>query len=447
MKEVLEYLNKLLKKDDKIIVAVSGGPDSMCLLHLLYSLKEKLNLEIITAHVNHNIRESAKSEEKFVKKFCEERNIIFETMTIESLICSNFQHETRRIRYDFFESLINKYKANYLMIAHHGDDLIETILMRMVRGSSFAGYAGFKKQINKDNYEIIRPLIKLTKEEIILYLKENNIKYVIDESNNKDDYTRNRFRHNVLPFLKKENGNVHKKFLKFHQVLTDYDEYFKKIINKDLNKVFKNNKLDLKKYKELDDLMQTKIIEEILEQQYNEDLNLITDQHVREIKKLIDSKSKNVTISFADGLGLVVVKSYDTLTFEKKKYYNEPYNIKLEKEVKLPEMGKISIIEESDLTDNYCTRLNSKEVKLPIYIRTRKDGDKIEVKNLGGTKKINDIFIDMKIPLRQRDSWPIVVDSNDKIIWLPGLKKSKFDKERLEKYDIILRYFEEECEK
>ena len=444
MKEVLLYLNNLLKKDDKVIVAVSGGPDSMCLLHLLDSLKEKINLEIICAHVNHNIRKSSKKDEEFVKSFCEKRNLIFETMTIDFNSFDNFHNEARKIRYDFFEKLAKKYHAEYLMTAHHADDLMETILMRIVRGSSFSGYAGFRKWDQRDNYKIVRPLIELSKEEIIQYLKENKINYIEDESNQKDDYTRNRYRHNIIPFLKNEDTNVHKKFFQFHMTLRIYDEYFKYKISEKL-KDFENNKIDLKKFKTLDILMQDKIIEEILYQKYNENLNLITGGHVREIKKLIDSKKTNATLDFPNGLQ--VVKSYETLTFEKRENEMLAYNIKLEKEVKLPKMGKLSIIEESDLTDNYLTRLNSDEIKLPLYVRTRKDGDKIEVKNLRGTKKLNDIFIDMKIPIRRRDLWPIVVDSNDKIIWIPGLKKSKFDKEIKEKYDIILRYFEEECEK
>jgi len=331
------------------------------------------------------------------------------------------------------------------MTAHHADDLIETILMRIVRGSSFTGYSGFKKEVEREGYKIIRPLIEVTKAEINFYLKEKKLEYVVDESNLKDVYTRNRYRHNILPFLKEEEENVHKKFLKFQQILTSYDEYFKKIINKDLKKIFKNNELDLKRYKELDDLIQLKIIEEILEKQYGDDLYLINDEHVKGLMNLINSKKANGTLDFPDGLQ--AVKNYEILSFEKKESYNEAYNIKLEREVKIPKMGRIEIIEQSELTNNYCTRLNKAEIKLPIYIRTRKDGDKIEVKNLKGSKKVNDIFIDMKISKKRRDLWPIVIDSNNEIIWIPGLKKSKFDKEKKEKYDIILKYFEEECEK
>ena len=110
----------------------------------------------------------------------------------------------------------------------------------------------------------------------------------------------------------------------------------------------------------------------------------------------------------------------------------------------MPNGYKIDIIDSSDNNSNYICRLNKSDIKLPLYIRNRIDGDKIEIKNLNGSKKIKDIFIDKKIDIEKRNMWPIVVDSNDTIVWLPGLKKSKFDKQKTEKCDIILKYYIEE---
>src|SRR5699024_2935456 len=118
-------------------------------------------------------------------------------------------------RYNFFDELVHTYHAKYLMTAHHGDDLMETILMRLTRGSSLKGYAGFKKEYKKDNYKVVRPLITQTKQEIIEYMDNLGLKYFIDESNFSDKYTRNRYRKNILPFLKQEDPQVHHKYLKF----------------------------------------------------------------------------------------------------------------------------------------------------------------------------------------------------------------------------------------
>lgn len=145
MKEVLCFLDDLLKPNDKIVVAVSGGPDSMALLDLVLELKDKKNLNIICAHVNHNVRKESDSEANMVLQFCKQHGIVFEYMKIDNYEMGNFHSVARQKRYAFFDLLVKRYKANYLFTAHHLDDLMETILMRLVRGSTLKGYAGFKK--------------------------------------------------------------------------------------------------------------------------------------------------------------------------------------------------------------------------------------------------------------------------------------------------------------
>ena len=204
MDKVIKYLMNDLKLKDKDIIVIgnSAGPDSMALTDILLKLREKIDIKIICAHVNHNVRKESKEEAIFLKEYCEENDIIFESMIIEKYGDDNFHNEARAIRYSFFDKIVKKYDANYLMTAHHGDDLMETILMRIVRGSSLKGYAGFKTVVEKDTYKIVRPLIFMTKEEIKDYDDKLGIKYAIDASNFKAKYTRNRYRKVVLPFLK-----------------------------------------------------------------------------------------------------------------------------------------------------------------------------------------------------------------------------------------------------
>ena len=214
MSEVVKYLNNLLIDNDTIIVAVSGGPDSMALLSLLLEIKNNKNINIICAHVNHNSgRMGQDEEEEYVKSFSNKNNIIFESYKIDEYKESNFEMEARSKRYSFFDELVKKYNAKYVFTAHHGDDLVETILMRMVRGSNLSGYSGFKSVVNMDGYYIVRPLIYYTKAELEEYDKENNVKYYIDSSNSKDKYTRNRYRKYVLPFLKEEEKATKKQSL------------------------------------------------------------------------------------------------------------------------------------------------------------------------------------------------------------------------------------------
>ena len=437
MDKAYHYLNEIIKANDSLIVAVSGGPDSMALFDLVIKLKEEKNINIICAHVNHNTgRIGQKEEEEYVKKYCEEYNIIFELLTIDNYSNNNFEEEAREKRYDFFNSLINKYNAKYLFTAHHSDDLMETILMRLVRGSNLKGYAGFKKVSDKGNYKIIRPLIEVTKDEIIEYLNNNNIKYYIDNTNLEDVHTRNRYRKYILPKLKEENSNVHLKFYKFSRLLNEYNEYFDSLTINLLKDIYVNNILDLNKFNILDKIVKKNIIYSILENIYNNNINYLSDKHVNLILKMASSNKSTYKLDLP--MNLIVIKNYNEIEFIKNNINN--YKIELNNINKLPNKHIIKIIDQSDLDNNFICRINKNEVTFPLYIRTRLDGDKMYVKNLNGRKKINDIFTDSKIKLQDRDVWPIVVDSNNEIIWLPGLKKSKFDKTKDEKYDIILKY-------
>ena len=206
MKKVIDYLVNTvkLKDNDTIVLGNSGGPDSMYLFNVLLELRKKYKLKIVCAHVNHNVRRESDDEQVFLMNYCKDHDVVFEAMKIEKYGDDNFHNQARTIRYNFFEDMVKKYDANYLMTAHHGDDLIETILMRIVRGSTLKGYSGFEKIIDNGTYKTVRPLVFLTKDYIQKYDDEHNIPYVIDHSNFKGKYTRNRYRMNVLPFLKEE---------------------------------------------------------------------------------------------------------------------------------------------------------------------------------------------------------------------------------------------------
>lgn len=442
MDKAYEFLMKEvhIKYGDTLVVGVSGGPDSMALLHLLASIKKALDIEVICAHVNHNTgRPGQLEEQKFVKKYCKNNNIIFEGMVIEDYGDDNFHNEARSKRYNYFGKIVKEYNAKYLLTAHHGDDLIETILMRIVRGSTLRGYSGFSKVVKMDGYTILRPLINVTKDEIIEYNRINKITYQQDSSNKKDVYTRNRFRKYIVPEFKKEDPNVHNKFYKFSKTLLEYNEYIDKQVEKVIPNVYNQNILNIEKFLELENVIAMKIIYYILEKIYQDDLMLITDHHAELLYNLIKSKKANSYIYLPNNLK--AVKEYNQLTFINEPIKSHEYEIEVIDYLNLPNGKNIEVLMTSDQTDNFICRLNKNEVKFPLRVRTRKNGDKIQIKGMLGSKKVNDIFIDEKITVTERDMWPIVVDSNDSVVWLPGLKKSKFDKTKTEKYDIILRYY------
>ena len=423
---------------DTIVIGLSGGPDSMALFDVLQKYKKKVNINIVVAHVNHNVRQVSNDEAKFVEDYVNKYDVAFESMKIEKYGDDNFENEARNIRYHFFEELINKYNAKYLLTAHHGDDLIETILMRIVRGSTVNGYSGFKEIVKRDNYTIIRPLIYFNKEEILEYDKLNNIPYCIDKTNYMDIHTRNRYRSKILPSLYKESKDVNTKFLKFSKVLESYSDYIDKVTVDIIDKVYKDNTLYIDEYNNLDDLIKNRVLYYVLESIYSDDMFVIYDRHIDLINNLINSTKKNTKVYLPNNV--VVVKEYNKLLIENGNNNITSYEIELTDYVELPNSHHLEVISDTPKNGNDICRLDSKEVALPLYVRTRKLGDKIDLFNTNGHTKVKDIFIDKKIPLKDRELWPIVVDSNDKVVWIPNLKKSKFNKKKNEFSDIIIRY-------
>lgn len=429
----MKYLRNNLEKDSVVVLGLSGGPDSICLFNLL---KQVNNIKLVAAHVNHKVRKESDEEEKFIKQLCCENNIDLEILHLKKIKKGNFEAIARKKRYEFFENVIKKYNAKYLMTAHHGDDLVETILMKIIRGSSIEGYSGIKTISERKNYFIIRPLLQKTKAEIETYNRDNNYKYVVDGSNANEMYTRNRIRHNILPLLKKENELVHLKFKKFSDDIKEINDFLDDYIDKIINKIIKSNYIDIVELLKEKQIVQKRIIYRYLKKEYNNNIYAINSQHVNDVLKMIISDKPNISIMLP--LNKKLLKEYKKLYFK----HNDEFLENLIEIKKTVNWGnkKIIKVEKSDRTDNNVIYLNSEYIKLPLYVRKRKKGDKIRVKNMINSKKLKDIFINEKIPHSLRDQLPIVVDSDDKILWIPGIKKSYFDSKKEEKYDIILEY-------
>lgn len=440
MNDVYKFIRSLNLNNKTVVAGISGGPDSMLLLTILLDLKEELNLNIVVAHVHHNLRKESDDEAIFVRDFCSEKNIKFEMMKIEKYPDDKFSEESaRKIRYDFFKSLMDKYKSDILFTAHHADDLMETILMRISRGSTLKGYAGFERiSINK-GYKIAKPLIYLEKKEIVKYLEEKGIKYVIDMSNETDNYRRNKYRHHILPVLKEENEFVHKKFLEYNEKILLANSYIEKQTNKIIDKVIKNNEIDLIEFKKLDRIIQVNILEKYLDKNYLDDITYITYKHVNLILDNLDSINTKIDMP----LNKYILIEYNTLKLVDKIEVEE-FDIEFTDEVILPNGNKIVIDNDTSLTSNYVIHLKKEELNYPLHVRSIHPGDKIKVKNMNGHKKASDILTDEKISKSKRNQVFVVTDNNDEIIWIPGIKKSYFDRKKDENYDIIFKYIVKE---
>lgn len=437
MKEAYDYLFEKLNADDWIVAAISGGPDSMALLHLLLEVNKNKNINIVCAHVNHNVRSESDLEQNELESFCAKHNVIFEHKKLNKIKKTNFHNQAHLERQNFFDVLVDKYKAKYLMTGHHSDDLIETILMRISRGSTLRGYAGFEKEATKKDYVVLRPLINLTKEQLENYCQENDIKYALDKSNESDKYTRNRYRKEIVPALKNENKKIGQKFQIFSDKLIKTDNFVDDYVSERYKKLYKEKGISMSSYRLEHPFVQEKLIYKLIQLKCEKDLNSFNDTHVELILRELVTGKHNVKVNLPKQYILTVQYGYINITKIKG---IASYSYVLNDTFKLPNGKMIEFSEDEESNSNYVCRLSSSDIKLPLIVRSRSNGDTMTIMGLDGTKKISDIFTNEKISLNDRAEWPVVTDSDGKIVWLPGLKKSKFNKTRTEKYDIILKY-------
>ena len=434
MKEVIKYIEKLkIKENDNVICAVSTGPDSMALLLVLKSLKDMYHFNIVVAHVNHHLRKESEKEERYIRDFCERNSLIFEIYDYFPRDLKNLEAKAREARYEFFEKMIDKYNSKYLFTAHHSDDLIETVLMKLVRGSTINGYKGFKIEDKRNNYSLVRPLLLADKKEILKYLKQKKQKYFIDKTNKISLFTRNRYRLKIIPLLRKENPNINTSFLEYSLLLDEMNSYIDKKVDEVYENIVNNNKINLEKFNKEDIIIKKKILERFLEAEYFSDIVELNKRHLNLILSITEDYSGKKTLDMP--FNKVIVREYKEL------YFFHETNYKKNKEIldknKVFNMFKIYLDKDGNVDNNFVMRLNKKDVKLPLIIRTIEEDDVISLNNLG-TKKVKDIFRDSKVKEDIRKYYPIITDSNNKIIFIPGIKKSNLLKKKTDKYDIII---------
>ena len=238
---------KLIEDNDKIVVAVSGGPDSMCLLDILQKNREKLNIQLFVAHINHGIRKNSTIDEEYVENYCKNHNIDFFVLHADVIKRATeekrgIEETGRTVRYEFFDEVLSKTNSNKIAIAHNSNDNAETIIMNMLRGSGTAGLKGI--EVKKDN-KYIRPLIKCEREEIELYCKENVLNPRHDESNDENVYTRNKIRNIVIPYIKKEfNPNIIKTINRLSEISLEETKYIEKVTEEAFKEVLESEELE-----------------------------------------------------------------------------------------------------------------------------------------------------------------------------------------------------------
>ncbi len=409
--------NNLISCNDKVLIGLSGGADSVFLLYVLNALAKEIGFEIGACHVEHGIRgEESLHDMEFSEFFCKSLDIPFYAQRFDVLSVAkkekiSTETAARNIRYSYFEKIRKENGYNLVATAHHKDDKTETILMNILRGCSLRGYAG----IEYKNGHIIRPLLDISKDEILAFCKENNIDFCTDSTNNDTDYTRNRVRHVTLPMLKEINPSFESNLLRQSKIFTCEDEF----LNIETDKAFKECRtdkgIDVSKLSLLHKSVQRRVIYKYIEAAKG-NKNDISYIDVENALSLCYSGKTGSRCSFSGDLegvvsyGEFIVKK-KTLSppFEYKISFNETIEIvELKVKITLCDFGGNLKISPSD----------------SITVRSRRDGDTFYPVGMSGSKKIKDYFIDKKIPADKRNEIPLLT-VNGEIASVIGMRNDR----------------------
>lgn len=323
LKTIQRY--NMLEYGDKVVIGVSGGPDSMTLLNILNNLKEKLNINLYVAHINHMIRKEADEETEYVKDFCAKINVEFFAKKVKVEEEAKKQkigteEAGRNIRYEFFEEVAKKVGANKIATAHNSNDNAETVLMNIIRGTSVSGLKGIDKV--RDG-KFIRPIIECSRDEIEEYCKEQNLNPKYDKTNDENIYTRNKIRNMLIPFLKKEfNPNIVDGINRLSQIATEEEQFINKTVEKEYErlKIGADNReenqviLDLKEFNKLDYVIKAKLILYIISKVYGS-TNGIEKIHIDDIVKLCSNNIGNKYLTPKAGIKVYVRKGKIYISF------------------------------------------------------------------------------------------------------------------------------------
>lgn len=434
--KVLRTVKKysLLEKGDKVLVSFSGGPDSQALLSFLLSVESLFKLEIGVFHLNHKLRKEADEEEKLIQKQIENlglRDFIY-SYDVKAFAQENrlsLEDAGRRLRYQFLEKISNENNYNKIALGHQLNDSVETFLMRFIRGTSVEGLRGIAPKRGK----LIRPLIETERQEIESYLHRKEIGYFIDKSNLSGKNLRSRIRYYLVPYFMTVNPQFQQAIRRFIEVFQEENELLEETAEKLFKKyaVFLNTGLELRLKKPA----QPSILRRLAKKAYfSAGGERIDFDHLDKVAKLVEKGGGKV--SLPGGIEAVVkdrktiyfgrTKEVGTESFEFPEVYFRPpgekslfplaykikgefleYNSKLAKEIK-----------NASLTVAY---LDIASLKLPLVIRTWKKGDRFCPLGLGKPKKLQDFFVDQKIPKTRRNKIPLV-ESKGKIVWVAGLR-------------------------
>jgi tRNA(Ile)-lysidine synthase len=423
---------KLITPGMKLVIAVSGGADSVALLHLLHQLKTDMHLSLLAVHVNHQLRGAeSDADEQFVKKLCDRLNIqaIFKKVKIDSE--ADLENQARNKRREVLFQILKLYKFDYIALGHQKNDQAETILMNLARGAGITGMGGIKPK----TVSIIRPLLAFSRSEIEGWLKDNKYDWREDKSNQDTHFTRNRIRSELVPWMEANlNKSIIDRLLLQSQTFRQADDYFMKHTGRLLKKSIVEDTgeqviLDLAFLRQLAEIEQFYVLKACYRALSKSDHDFFMHSF-NEIKRLFNSEGSKLTkLSH----GIFVVKQYNELiltttdpsqvSFDTKElvideerthfvFYNWRFTLKYLKNIP----KNLTLTKQ---IQNVLIDLN--KVSLPLKLRGRLPGDRFIPAGMNSEKKLKEFFIDEKVPKLERDKVPVLTDS-EKILWIVGYR-------------------------
>jgi tRNA(Ile)-lysidine synthase len=426
--------HRMISEGDSVIVAVSGGPDSVCLLHILNELKNELHMHLVVAHFDHGLRPAEdESETAFVRGLAESLKLPFETAKghlLAKKTPGSREEVARNARYAFLERLREKREAQKIALGHNLNDQAETIVMRLLRGSGPSGLTGIPPC--RDG-TIIRPLIEVGRPEIENYLNKKKLASVTDSSNLRTDYLRNQIRLELMPLLAQHQPQLVHLLGQTAEMLRDEDDYLERIAEAWFTRNMELSphptcRVPIASFLGLPVALRRRVIRNLIGK-VKKDLRRISWDHIEAIQRLAQAEKPQATLNLPGRL--TVKRTYNHLIFSastKRKPLPFYYTLDGTGTYDLKEIGRSIFVEEIKNRRGLRLRgskwtafLDAEKLCFPLTLRTFKAGDRFIPFGMRGHKKLKDFFVDLKVPMEQRHSTPVLCCDGTPV-WVCGFR-------------------------
>lgn len=440
MRQTIEQ-QRLLPKGSLVTVGVSGGPDSIALLHALNRLRSEYHWQLSAVHVNHGLRgEESDADARYVSERCEAWGIPcrVERVDVKGELAkggANRQAVARKLRYEAFRRAVASFGADRLALAHQADDQVETVLMRLLRGTGPSGLTGIPLAREWEGIHLVRPLLEVRRSEVEAYCAEHGLRPRQDPSNRDPRYMRNRIRLELVPQLETYNPRFQKAILQLSRIAAEEERYWEELAKQESDKVVEAREegkvaLHIPSLLEADVALQRRVIKLILNCLAQRNEQEVTLDSVEKVRKLAGGSNPSALVPLPGELWaereysrLWIMTSPPTVPSEETAF--NPVVLSVPGEHSFPEGTIQSWIGDRAAFQPSPSRalFDLDRLQTPLIARPRAPGDRIRPLGLGGSKKVKDVLIDAKISRRRREGLPLVV-AGEEVIWIPGVTRS-----------------------